>query len=448
MARCQNPHGAIEDRLLSTTYSNLRNDLRYPLITTSTPQRGGTSAVSAESGRGTAVRLQRLDDDLEQLADLLRAQLGTKGCALIVRNTVARVQQTADGLRHMLGPEFPVSVAHSRFMAPDRAAKDTWLRSTFGPPGTGSRPERHIVVASQVAEQSLDIDFDLLVTDLAPVDLVLQRIGRLHRHSRPDRPAHLAEASCYVTGANWTVEPPKAVAGSCRVYQESTLLRAAAALDPYLSTGTPLRLPADIAQLIQSAYSDRRIGPHSWQIAMADAAHRAAEERAEKERKAEGFLLGSVAGPGSTLIGWLSGGVGNTDERTAQGHVRDDDSESLEVLLLVRTADGLVTPPWIGLGGELVPTEAAPERGLARRIARCSLPLPRMMTAPDVIDATIAELERRNSFEAWTQNHWLAGELILEIDGDGRARLDGFNLHYDVHEGLRVSKLDGRANPA
>jgi hypothetical protein len=63
-------------------------------------------------------------------------------------------------------------VAHSRFLAPDRAGRDKWLRDSFGPPehvrgAGGTRPDRHIVVASQVAEQSLDIDFDLMVTDLA-----------------------------------------------------------------------------------------------------------------------------------------------------------------------------------------------------------------------------------------------------------------------------------------
>ena len=77
----------------------------------------------------------------------------------------------------------------------------------FGPDGT--RPEgAHIVVASQVVEQSLDIDFDLLVTDLAPVDLMLQRMGRLHRHPRM-RPPRLRTARCLVTGTDWRSDPPE-----------------------------------------------------------------------------------------------------------------------------------------------------------------------------------------------------------------------------------------------
>ncbi len=108
------------------------------------------------------------------------------------------------------------------------------------------------------------------------------------------------------------------------------------------------------------------------------------------------------------LIGWLSGGVGDADDRAAQGHVRDTDAESLEALLLVRTADGLVLPPWIDGGGVPVPTGSVPRWPLPRQIARCTLPLPRTMTAADVIDEVIAELERRVDVSAW-QGQPLAG---------------------------------------
>ncbi len=51
----------------------------------------------------------------------------------------------------------------------------------------GNRPNGCVLVSTQVVEQSVDIDADLLVTDLAPTDMLLQRIGRLWRHDR-DRP--------------------------------------------------------------------------------------------------------------------------------------------------------------------------------------------------------------------------------------------------------------------
>lgn len=418
-------------------YAALRTDLRYPLVTASRTGRGGATTSCADSGRSIDIRLRRLDDDLPSLIELLREQLADGGCALVVRNTVTRVQETAAALRAALGPETPVSVAHSRFMAIDRAAKDRWLRDTFGPPGSGSRPHRHVVVASQVAEQSLDLDFDLLVTDLAPVDLVLQRIGRLHRHPRGDRPTRLARPSCWITGVDWTQEPPQPVTGSRRVYQPATLLRSAAVMLPHLD-GAPLRLPADIAPLTQAAYGEAAVGPQPWQPAMADAEAKQRDEIAAKEVKADGFRLAGVAERGVPLIGWLTGGVGNADDRAAQGHVRDSDAESLEVLLLVHTPAGLVLPPWIDGGGVPVPTGGVPRWPLPRQIARCTLPLPRSMTAADVVDQVIDELEQRIDVSAWQDNHWLAGELVLALDADRRATVAGFDLHYDPDEGLRV----------
>ena len=421
-------------------YAPLRTDLRYPLVTASTTERGATATSCADSGRGIEVTLRRLTDDVPALTELLRDQLTDGGCALVIRNTVARVQETAAALRAALGPDTPVSVAHSRFMAIDRAAKDRWLRDTFGPPGNGKRPHRHVVVASQVAEQSLDIDFDLLVTDLAPIDLVLQRIGRLHRHPRGDRPARLATPTCWITGADWTTQPPQPVTGSRRVYQPATLLRSAAVLLPHLD-GIPLRLPADIAPLTQTAYADMPVGPESWRPTMTEAEAKQQDEITVKESKADGFRLASVAEAGVPLIGWLSGGVGNADDRAAQGHVRDTDAESLEVLLLVRTPGGLVLPPWIDGGGVVVPTTSPPTWRLGRFIASCTLPLPRAMTAADIIDDVIAHLEGQIDLSAWQGNPWLAGELVLEIDGDGHARVGPFDLHYDLHGGLHVVRV-------
>ncbi|MFI7609305.1 CRISPR-associated helicase Cas3' [Micromonospora sp. NPDC049366] len=421
-------------------YSPLRADLRYPLITVSNAERGATATTCTESGRSLQVTLRRLDDDLPTLVELLRDRLADGGCALVVRNTVTRVHETAAALRTALGPETPVSVAHSRFMAVDRAAKDRWLRDTFGPPDAGSnRPRRHVVVASQVAEQSLDIDFDLLITDLAPIDLILQRIGRLHRHPRNARPAPVATPMCWITGADWTTQPPQPVTGSRRVYQPATLLRSAAALLPHLD-GVPLRLPSDIAPLTQTAYGTDPLGPASWQPTMTEAEAKQRDDFTAKELKADSFRLGSVDAPGVPLIGWLAGGIAGTNDRAAQGHVRDTDAESLEVLLLVRTPDGLVLPPWIDGGGVLVPTSSTPRWPLPRQIARCTLPLPPAMTASDVVDEVIADLERRIDVSGWQDSHWLAGELVLDIGTDGTASVAGFDLHYDPTEGLRVTR--------
>ncbi|MEE1927393.1 type I-E CRISPR-associated protein Cse1/CasA [Streptomyces sp. TRM 70351] len=422
-------------------------DDAYPLITAVAP---GAPRLSARPGtaseRRTLVAVERLDDDPALLADRLAEELDGGGCALVVRNTVARVLDVADVLRQRFG-EGAVTVAHSRFLAADRAANDAALRERFGP--DGDRPAGpHVVVASQVVEQSLDVDFDLLVTDLAPVDLLLQRIGRLHRHPRP-RPARLARARCLVTGvADWQAVPPEPVRGSQAVYQRYALLRALAVLEPHLD-GAPLILPDGISPLVQAAYGDGDVGPAPWAEALEAA--RAEEARAlkGKQERAGAFLLGPVRRAGRPVLGWLGAGAGDVDDtRTGRAQVRDS-QESLEVLVIQRMRDGrLTTVPWLdgGRGGLELPTDFAPDRRAAEAVAASALTLPWQFCKPWVIDATIAELERFG-VPAWQVKEcpWLAGELFLVLDGECQTRLSGFVLRYSAVDGLRVLPDDASA---
>lgn len=427
----------------------------YPLITVA--GRDGTRVVHevAASGRRTDVQVERLDDDLDVLADRLGHELAGGGCALVVRNTVDRVMETAAFLRGRLGDD-NVTVAHARFLDLDRMRKDAELVKMFGPPGeSDTRPEGpHVVVASQVAEQSLDIDFDLLVSDLCPIDLLLQRMGRLHRHERgkgqSERPERLRRARCLVTGVDWSATPVEPVEGSQRVYQPYSLLRSAAVLWPYLTGATPkertVRLPEDISPLVQSAYGTAPEGPQSWQQAM-DAAHDKYRVHIEKQRKkAEDFRLAAVGRDGSALIGWIDAGVGDADDTPAgRAQVRDG-VESLEVLVVQRLADGTVrTVPWLegGKGGRVLPTETVPESGLGRIVAACGLRLPFRFSIPKIADQAIAELEKE-VIPAWQSrdSSWLAGELILFLDDNRRTRLAGYDLSYHRDDGLEATRVE------
>jgi CRISPR-associated helicase Cas3/CRISPR-associated endonuclease Cas3-HD len=424
----------------------------YPLITVA--GRDGTRGVYqvAASGRRTDVRVEPLTDDLEVLADRLVRELAGGGCALVVRNTVDRVLDTAAFLRSRLGEE-RVTVAHARFLDLDRMRKDADLVRDFGPPGEGGgRPEGpRVVVASQVAEQSLDIDFDLLVSDLCPVDLLLQRMGRLHRHQRgegqSDRPERLRQARCLVTGADWSAGPVEPVKGSQRVYGRYALLRSAAVLWPYLTgaapTGHVVGLPEDISPLVQRAYATAPVGPEDWQQEM-DAAHGRHRVHVERQRaKAEGFQLAGVGRDGSALVGWIDAGVGDTDDTSAgRAQVRDGE-ESLEVLVVQRLADGTVrTVPWLegGEGGLVLPTEAVPEPRLGRIVAACGLRLPFQFSLPQIAEQAVAELEKA-VIPAWQSrdSSWLAGELILFLDENCRTRLAGYDLSYSPDDGLEVT---------
>lgn len=412
----------------------------YPVLTAVAPGSPVLVAQPAVSGRRTEVTVERLDDDLVLLADRLEEELAGGGCALVVRNTVDRVLEAADVLRERFG-DGAVTVAHSRFLAADRAARDTELRERFGP--GGDRPAGpHVVVASQVVEQSLDVDFDLLVTDLAPVDLMLQRMGRLHRHPR-ERPARLARARCLVTGTTWTADPPAAAPGSVAVYRNHLLLRTLAVLDPHLR-GKPLVLPEDISPLVQQAYGDAAVGPAGWSAKLSEARAEHLRFLADQREKAEAFLLGPVRRAGRPVFGWLEANAGDVDDsRAGRAQVRDS-PESLEVLVIQRLRDGrLATVPWLdgGRGGLELPTDFLPSRRAAEAVAASAITLPwQFSKKPWVIDRTIAELERFR-VPAWQVKEcpWLAGELLLVLDEDCQTRLSGFLLGYSRADGLRVS---------
>lgn len=391
--------------------------------------------------------VEPLADDLDKLTDRLDVELVDGGCVLVVRNTVNRVLETAKALRERFGKD-AVTVAHARFIDIDRLAKDKKLVEWFGPPKNSAdkRPAKHIVVASQVAEQSLDVDFDLLVTDLAPVDLVLQRMGRLHRHGRENRPERLREPRCLVTGVDWTLVPPKPVPGSVRVYGRHSLLRSLAVLLPHLEAGVgrPVRLPDDISALVQHAYATGTVGPDAWEAAMDEARRTHEREQADKERRADTFRIAGAAKAGRSLIGWLAGGVGDADDtRAGRAQVRDS-QESLEVLVVQRLADGtLATIEWAdrGYGGLPLPVDAVPAPKAAKAAAACALRLPLELSQPKIIDQVIAELEQFCA-PAWQSkdSKWLAGELILPLEPDCQTRVAGFVLDYSPDDGLEVRR--------
>ena len=112
---------------------------------------------------------------------------------LVIRNTVSNAVETQEALEQAAGRDsdllFSVNgiptLHHSRFAPDDRSLLDSEVEARLG---RNRASGGLIVVGTQTLEQSLDIDADLLTTDLCPVDVLLQRIGRLHRHRRGDRP--------------------------------------------------------------------------------------------------------------------------------------------------------------------------------------------------------------------------------------------------------------------
>ena len=128
------------------------------------------------------------------------AQEGAK--VLVIRNTVASAQAVFAALVAQGGSELALAVAggpalhHSRFAAEDRERLDTAVEKELGKENRS--PGGIVVIGTQTLEQSLDIDADYLITDICPVDVLLQRLGRLHRHAGTERTPAFQEARCRV----------------------------------------------------------------------------------------------------------------------------------------------------------------------------------------------------------------------------------------------------------
>lgn len=146
------------------------------------------------------------EDEPFPLGDELQRRLAAGGCIAVVCNTVNRAQQMYLALQQCFArnaqrhgaPAPDVHLFHARYLFKDRERREKetlWRFSKqgdevdFGDEGEQEgkhkveRPRRAVLVATQVIEQSLDLDFDLMISDFAPIDLLLQRSGRIWRHA-------------------------------------------------------------------------------------------------------------------------------------------------------------------------------------------------------------------------------------------------------------------------
>lgn len=235
----------------------------YPRVTTVT--RGGE--VRSDPIPGTPEKEVLLESLLAPdradpegvIIDRLAHELREGGCAAWICNTVDAAQLAYLRLARLREEGHPVfSTAdlvlyHARFPVDQRHEIETAIDSKFGKKGlnTGQRPHLAVLIGTQVLEQALDYSVDVMVTELAPVDLVLQRSGRLHRHVHV-RPCPLQQPRLLwlAPPPNTAGEPEFGVSG--RIYEEVVLLRSWHAL----RQRTSVQIPHDIEALVEEVYSD------------------------------------------------------------------------------------------------------------------------------------------------------------------------------------------------
>lgn len=155
----------------------------YPLATMVGEVGTSEAACAPRAGLGRRVPVRRLNDAAAAIEAIVAA--ADAGAAVAwVRNTVDDAIAATEALR---ARGVDVLLFHARFAMADRLRIEDEVMRRFGPDSC-AKDRRMVVVATQVIEQSLDIDFDVMVSDLAPIDLLIQRAGRLWRHACRVRP--------------------------------------------------------------------------------------------------------------------------------------------------------------------------------------------------------------------------------------------------------------------
>jgi CRISPR-associated endonuclease/helicase Cas3 len=214
--------------------------------------------LRAKEGRNALSRAWRL---AEGTWDVLGPAIeASPGNALVVVNTVTTAQITAALLRERVPRDCRVDVLHANMPGDERDARTTRLERSFGKPDpddtpSEGRPERSIVVATQVAEQSLDWDFDVVVSELAPLALLLQRAGRAHRHrSKAQLPEGWKDWTLQVVAV---IDPDTDEPAELLPYPHAELIRTWALLNGDEGGGSrTIRVPHDVQGLVDEAAQD------------------------------------------------------------------------------------------------------------------------------------------------------------------------------------------------
>ncbi|WP_181149759.1 CRISPR-associated helicase Cas3' [Arthrobacter sp. MYb227] len=454
---------AYYSRAAPDQFRGKRSDAINSMMAELIPERLGYPCVTQVSSAGltmshsvlvtTPVPVQpiQVPDELEALWDLLEPRIASGGVIGIICNTVARAQAAFQFIRSKL-PNNTV-LAHSRFITADRLEIERLLVETLGPEHSGAvRPLLQVVVGTSVLEQSLDIDFDLLVSDLAPMDLLLQRAGRLQRHIRGNRCPGFRQPELWLRGVDdWERSHSTILRSVSVIYGEFPLLNTLAVFEQHSAWDTPLRHPHQAADLVQEAYAADLVYPPIWRKDHDEYARVAAAQLAKKEAKAK---TGLIPAPKPSLDLFIdrateSGTAVDAKTRNLSGPAREeaeavtrvrDIEDSFEVLLMTREQDTISGLPWQEhLQLSLTGVARIEDFELARQILRNSVRLP-MSFSKDftTLDKTLTELESQG-LEAWQENQLLKGQLVLFLNQKCETTLADHHIRYDRQLGLIVT---------
>lgn len=389
----------------------------YPLLTW-TDDLEIKQCVSQTEKISKTIQIEKIKDpkDFNAIKDILNTSLVHGGCAAVICNTIKKAQDFyLFLLSHKVFKKDEICLFHSRFSNNDRILIENYILQKLGKKSgdSGSKiRERFVVVASPVLEQSLDIDVDLLISELAPGDLMLQRMGRLHRHNRK-RPAALTKPKCIVFGTDKILD-----SGSEAIYGKWLLHQTARHLLKEIV------FPKDIPGFIEDVYSENDTESDEFQ--------EFEEIRRKKSSKAKTYLLPS---PSTKVIDTLNDFISKIIEGTANGiesGVRDG-TFSKEAFLLIENLNGTFSPVGYPECELNLDKPLDSEKILILQKARIRLP---QGISENKEFKELMERNWQKKFSAWKKQPGLIGTYFLTLDSNHILILESLNIQYSKELGL------------
>ena len=381
------------------------------------------------------------------LGKQLQEALEDGGCAAVICNTVDQAQK----VYQLLKPYFPIKDAgdgspeldllHARYLYGNRQEREKRTIKRFGKDRT-QRPQTAVLVATQIIEQSLDIDFDLMVTEMAPVDLLLQRSGRMHRHKVESKNIPVTRPEKLKTTTLWICRPelkdgvPFFGWGTEAVYDYHILLRSWMSLSEFVDK-KPVKIPDDVEGLIEKVYDEKMECPDiettaiksKWQESLHKLQHDFEFERSEAENryiKWPGF-----SGPVSKIV----------------SDPREEDNPGIHQAhqALTRLAEPTVNV--VCLHGKQLECfmdnshstplhfDIKPDAEMVKQLLTLSVTVSRHGLTEIIANNAENELP-----QIWRQEPLLRHHRVLFFDEKGQCKLQGFLLNIDDDRGLVIEK--------
>lgn len=387
------------------------DDLKYPCVF-GIDLEGGTACKPVEMQEAMlelAPEVVGTSEKIERMAGLITEMVKNGGCAACILNTVGEAQALYEKLREGLS-DIDLILFHSRFTLERRLEIEKSILKKYGK--NGIRPPRGVVVATQVIEQSLDLDFDYMVTDLAPIDLLLQRAGRLHRHvvrefSRillvmiPDLLAGSADF-----GPSRYVYFPDILHRTGRLFVDTDVYRT-----------VQVKLPAGVSQLVEAVYGDAD-EMQNHDIQFEEMLSKWLEDRLGKQQ-ADTFLARMVALPSVHTHGNDPGYLADLPND------RDEDA-----VLSTRIARPSITLVVLDEGADISVRDDYAARGLYHKSLSSDNP------------RIYRYFSKEEPPKGWEQSSLLRNCRPLFLH-NGSAEYGGVELYYDNETGLKIKRTGG-----